>query len=246
MTECSFVSKSKTKDFTCLSKNDLIEIMKSIPLKYSNKTKKEIYNILKKILSEDERNWWKYDFLNYNLNIKLKYIAFKPLKPKGEWGWLSTDDISSIMYQKMENFKSKRVSFFYHGTYPSDYFKLNPDKINEINTINKENNVGMVLNTDISSKNGEHWIAIFLTKDKLYYFDPTGGKPNKYIKELINNIKQKRDIDINNIEYQKKDGTCGLYVIEFLSLMAENKPIKLEDDNHINKKRNKYFTEIKK
>lgn len=243
MSGCSGISKSRTQYFTCLSKNDLIEICKSVGifLDFKINTKEELYKILKTFLVENERKWWSYDFIPKNLRLKLKYILFKPLNSKKEWGWLSTDDISSILYQKALKFNKKGFNFHYHGAFPADFFKLNPEEIPKITKINKKMNVGIVLNTDPSNKKGKHWVAIFIDKKNIFYFDPVKNKPNKFIKDFIDNIKGDRCLHINNIQYQKKDGTCGLYVIEFLLLKAQNKELIMSDDFHINKKRTQYF-----
>lgn len=242
MSQCSILSSSKTKYYTCLSKNEILYIMNSINIVRSiNKSKIDLYNILKTELSKEERDWWEYQFIPINLRLKLKYIPFKPLGSKKKWGWLSMDDIDKIMYQyTLKLSKSKTRPFIYYGTKTSDHFIINPDEIDIIKNITKNGtNIGIILNTSPSNKKGEHWVSIFINNNILYYFDPVGDKPNKYIKQYIYKFKPKTDI--NEIEYQKKDGTCGLYAIEFLLLKANNKKIKLDKDKVINEKRKIYF-----
>ena len=78
-----------------------------------------------------------------------------------------------------------------------------------------ERPIGVIINTDPSTKPGEHWIALFITKDnKAEYFDSFGRSPiniNKFLKinisELICNKQMVQCIFSSN---------CGLYCILYL------------------------------
>lgn len=241
--KCSIIARSKTKDYTCLSKKQLVIILKSYNKEYgtdykiSNSTKREIYEVLKQILKKDDTEWWKFSFIPDDINLYLKVLAFKPKKPKNKWGWISQSSINNIMYQYEEYFNKNKIKFKYFGTLSADYFKLYPEQIKYI--YNNSIPIGIIFNTDISSGKGEHWVSIYITKNEVFYFDSNGNNPNKYIKDFIKRLKKK--VYINTIEYQKRDGVCGIYAIEYILMKAQNKDIIFGDDYIVNSKRYKYF-----
>lgn len=76
-----------------------------------------------------------------------------------------------------------------------------------------------VVNTDTSDKSGEHWIAIAITKKKIYIYDTFGRKTHKVLPDIYKLAKKhnkkiiesKNDIDqLINTKY------CGYYCIAFL------------------------------
>lgn len=240
---CSIITRSKTTEYTCLSKIQLITILKSYNKEYDtkykiyNRSKRDIYEVLKHILKKDDTEWWKFSFIPDNINLYLKVLAFKPKKPLHRWGWISQSSINSIMYQYEEYFNKKKIKFKYYGTLSADYFNIYPEQIKKI--CNSNTPIGIIFNTDISSGKGEHWVSIYITKEEVFYFDSNGDKPNKYINSFIKKLKKK--VYTNSVEYQKRDGVCGMYAIEFILMKAQNKDIIFGDDNTVNSKRDKYF-----
>jgi hypothetical protein len=90
--------------------------------------------------------------------------------------------------------------------------------------------ITLIVNTDPSTRPGEHWIAIYLKeKSKGIYFDSYGFPPlnieiNNFMDENCRN-KWK----YNNIQIQPADGvsnTCGNYCILFCKSMSEEIPFK--------------------
>lgn len=252
---CSILSKSKTKIYTCLDKKDISDIIISY-LNFCgkqcneyefiiNKSKFEMYSFIKKILKLEERDWWLYNFIPIELKLKLKYAIYKPIKPKGKWSWLNVDHINSIMLQNTKD------SFYYYGTVMSDHFKIFPEHLHLLYDILYKQNkdIGIIFNTSTSKQKGKHWIAVYITKNIFKYFDPVGDKPNIHLKKFISDFMKFYfgKLEINTKEFQKKDGTCGLYSIDFLlNNSQKNKKVsmsqlQLDNDIKINKKRTIYF-----
>ena len=191
--------------------------------------------------------------------------SFKPIMPK-EWikdynVWLTTDEIEKCLDQH-ENCDN---SFYFYGAVPIDFSNCSVSNLCSFNLKQhiKEGNkkIGIVFNTDPHTKDGEHWISMYVDIfgenlngiPGIYYFDSYGDKPCKKIKELIDKIKKqgkKSEIDFkylyNDHEYQKKDAQCGMYSIHFIKEMLTGIPFEkfLKSDLSDKKmilKRDKYF-----
>ena len=88
---------------------------------------------------------------------------------------------------------SKYHDFIYLGAHPIDAHKCSVSdevcKINIGNILkNNKTKIGIVFNTDPSTKDGEHWISLYIDLGKhnhnhygIYYFDSYGKKPKKQI-----------------------------------------------------------------
>ena len=96
----------------------------------------------------------------------------------------------------------------YLGTFPCD--KL-PTKIDRIP-------FAVVVNTDVHTKPGTHWTAIYLpsVKEPIEYFDSYGGEPtNKYIVKFLKMVDQ---YSYNSRRVQHLFSTaCGQHCIYFIS-----------------------------
>ena len=130
---------------------------------------------------------------------KLYINILKLLRNKFGNKVLWTDDIDRIM--KLF-FKNKALP-----TVPYDHYKPNG---------------GIsycVINTDSSKENGEHWVAIYGNKNKLYIYDSFGRKTNYILKNFYNNMK-KQGYEIieskRDPEQADKQQDCGLRCISFL------------------------------
>jgi len=86
---------------------------------------------------------------------------------------------------------------------------------NKVPTIPKGKCISFVVNTDPSSKPGEHWVAFFITPSEVYYFDPYGIPPTGF----------KRIINSRGKQYyfgQRLQGLgrmCGHYCLYFILCM---------------------------
>ena len=79
----------------------------------------------------------------------------------------------------------------------------------------------LIANTDPRNKSGEHWIGIFVTRDRhIMYFDSYGFPPVQ--KEFINflaSIANAESIASNTIQLQNPlSSACGQFAIFFLSM----------------------------
>ncbi len=98
----------------------------------------------------------------------------------------------------------------FKGTYPNDKI---PRKIY------KKFPVAFIINTDPHNLPGQHWVALFIDKNKAEYMDSFGFRPicceiQKYLKKY--KIKK---IKYNNYPLQSiSASTCGAYCILFIKM----------------------------
>jgi len=165
--------------------------------------------------------------------------SFKPQMPK-EWvkdynEWLSTFEIEDCLKQHMKDDNN----FYFYGAVPIDFKKCSVSNLCSFDMkkhLDKgKTKIGIVFNTDPSTKDGQHWISLYMDLGKhnsnhhsIYYFDSFGRKPPKQIKELIDKaVKQgsKNNCEpyyfYNDHSYQRANAQCGMYAIHFIKKMLE-------------------------
>jgi hypothetical protein len=82
-----------------------------------------------------------------------------------------------------------------------------------------------ILNTDIRTKPGQHWLAFFYNKKGFCDFFDSYAKPPSYY-NLQNYIeKTSNGWNYNKIRLQGQSNLCGLYSILFLLFKSKNKII---------------------
>ena len=128
---------------------------------------------------------------------------------------------------------------------------------------NKKTKIGIVFNTDPSTKSGKHWISMYVDMGchnspnyGIYYFDSYGDKPSNQILELIRKIqrqgascKRKMNYYYNDHSFQKEESQCGMYAINFIKQMLDGLSFnsylkqKLSDRTMI-KLRDEYFVRL--
>lgn len=187
----------------------------------------------------DELCWLNEQKFDSNINkTEIVKNIFRPFSPKSwkekPYEWLSSVDILNVMRQYEKTYKN----FVFIGPSPIDfdakklfgtcvweqlckfdlskYYNSNPQK----------NKIGIIFNTDPHTKNGSHWIALFIDLQKkfIFYFDSNGDKIPKRIDILVKRIIEqagqlnlKVDFYSNEgKEHQKKDGQCGMYTLFFI------------------------------
>lgn len=227
MVECSIISKSKDKKITCFTKKQIIDLIEIYNgngngnSKISKVGKKQ--DLLKKLrdsfgVSNDiELN--KFKIFNENDKILKPFLAFKKVLSKDtkKTGWLNTGDIRWVMSQYSELY-----NFNFIGPVPSDHFEYTciSDEISP-----KLLPIGIIFNTDPHNKPGEHWVSLLINTwnpqsgYSVIYFDSNGEAPPHRIKKFIRKLNPfyiKNSIPYNKTEYQKKDGLCGFYAINFI------------------------------
>lgn len=165
--------------------------------------------------------------------------SFKPQMPK-EWiknynEWLSTYEIEDCLEQHLDADKN----FYFYGAVPIDFSKCSVSNLCSFDMkkhLDKgETKIGIVFNTDPSTKDGQHWISLYMDLGKhnnaypgIYYFDSFGRKPPKEIKELIKKAQNQGEkcncepyYFYNDYSYQKRNSQCGMYAIHFIKKMLE-------------------------
>jgi hypothetical protein len=165
--------------------------------------------------------------------------SFKPSMPK-EWikdynEWLSTFEIEDCLEQHLDADKE----FYFYGAVPIDFHKCSVSNLCSFDMKKHldrgETKIGIVFNTDPSTKDGQHWISLYMDLGShnndypgIYYFDSFGRKPQKEIRELIKNsqeqgrkCKREPHYFYNDHSYQKQNSQCGMYAIHFIKKMLE-------------------------
>ena len=193
--------------------------------------------------------------------------SFKPLMPK-EWikdynEWLSTFEIEDCLKQHMDSDKN----FYFYGAVPMDFKKCSVSNLCRFDMqkhLDKgESKIGIVFNTDPSTKDGEHWISLYMDLGRhnspdygIYYFDSFGRKPSKEVTNLIKKAikqgekcKRKPLYFYNDHSYQKANSQCGMYAIHFIKKMLEGLSFEEYLDTKLNDKlmiqlRNEYFVRL--
>ena len=117
-------------------------------------------------------------------------------------------------------------SFYFYGAVPIDFSKCSVSDLCSFDMkkhLDKgETKIGIVFNTDPSTKGGQHWISLYMDLDKhnnsypgIYYFDSFGKTPPKEIKELIKKAQEqgkKYNCEpyyfYNDYSYQKRNSQC--------------------------------------
>lgn len=177
--------------------------------------------------------------------LKLQTVeetAFKPKMPD-EWlncdkqfapgnncmnNWLSNIEIDNVLQQFEYNVKN----FDYLGSVPIDFANFPNKKINKLeigkNLVNGKTKIGMVFNTDPSTRGGQHWICAFidLESKEINFFDSYGsnGVYPEEIGKLFKKIQvdsSKNDLELvikkNTVRHQYKNSECGVYSIKFIA-----------------------------
>ena len=165
--------------------------------------------------------------------------SFKPLMPKA-WikdynKWLSTFEIEDCLKQHMND----DDNFYFYGAVPIDFKKCSVSNLcsfdMEKHLSKGHSKIGVVFNTDPSTKDGQHWISLYMDLGKhnsnhhsIYYFDSYGKKPPKQIQELIDKARKqgsKKKCEpyyfYNDHSYQRANAQCGMYSIHFIKKMLE-------------------------
>ena len=77
--------------------------------------------------------------------------------------------------------------------------------------------VSFIVNTDSKNEKGEHWVAFYLTKSRLEYFDPLGFPPfGKNLVGFINKNTRKRFYYSCKSLQNSNSTICGKYCIAFI------------------------------
>ena len=98
---------------------------------------------------------------------------------------------------------------FFGGTFPCD--KIPPPHTYDTSPL------CFVVNHDVSTKPGSHWVAIFIAPKKCYYFNAYGGGPNLHVRKYLK--KHYPHFEINKVRIQGLlASTCGHYCVYFCQM----------------------------
>lgn len=237
---------------------------------------KEIWTALKQRfgkLCRNEACWMKQimgpNLVPGSLSAAVAEDAFAPEAPKS-WSrdpdeWLSSEDINNVMKQ----YEDKFPDFEFLGPSPSDY---NAPKMAGVCVWEELCNfslkkyvdsgthkIGVVFNTDPHTEDGAHWVSLFINIDPgnnyIFFFDSTGDRPQKEIREFIETVMQQgRSLGIrfkhfvNRKKHQKRNTECGMYALFMIVNLIEGTRTPEEfmrgdriPDSHMLEFRKEYF-----
>jgi hypothetical protein len=176
----SYNKKSKECDKIIILDNKE-EMVKQLEQKLSNKCDTQTCWLRLDIIQQLEDEKIKEDILTN---------TFRPEGPKKKYEWLSTTDINDVVTQYQEKYQD----FLFLGALPADFEELEVLGINTLDFAElekeKKHKIGIVINLDVHTQGGSHWVALFadLKKGQIYYFDSFAKKPYKRTKKFINKI----------------------------------------------------------
>lgn len=119
---------------------------------------------------------------------------------------------------QLKNVLSRDLGSSFGGVYPVD---LIPDHL-------ISNQKAIVINLDPHYKPGSHWVCLYLSGNRVEYFDSYGLPPfSKNIKVFID--KNSKDIHYNQRRYQDfNTDVCGQYCVYFLHERHRRGPMALD------------------
>ena len=95
--------------------------------------------------------------------------------------------------------------------------------LDELKQIDKHKKGLIIFNTQPTTLPGQHWIALSITVDTIFYFDSlnSGFHSNDYVAKFL--IKMEKNVILNNIQIQPDvSNLCGVHCIVFCHIMSEN------------------------
>jgi hypothetical protein len=149
-------------------------------------------------------------------------------RPQGSWGdngWLYDSDITQCLSQYVSS------DFEFLGCTVHDFWKFDLIKKHFDPNIPS---YGLIVTLDgLEEKGYPHWVSIFIRKtnpeySELFYFDPMGyEKPMKLLSRLMVNLRISLGKPVrfgwSEGQFQKYDGDCGIYALDFMIYMSSKK-----------------------
>jgi hypothetical protein len=263
---------------SCYTKSQLLVIARAYNSQYSDPiplsgNKEQLWNAIEKKMSNCDNEWcWASQIKSHSIfgdsGGELD-SAFLPPRPPGKLQWLSTADIRS----KLKQFEAVHSDFIFLGPVPMDFCSLAGNEVCNLNLESAKKNgktkIGIVFNTDPSTKGGKHWISMFIDISgnpsdwEIDYFDSFGEAPlPPELRFLITKLKEQnpafrlnlncRDrtseskICTHTVKHQLDSSECGMYSINFIVERLTGKPWeelvnKIRRDELMVKLRQSYF-----
>ena len=95
--------------------------------------------------------------------------------------------------------------------------------LDELKQIDKDRKGLLIFNTQPTTLPGQHWIALSITVDTIFYFDSlnSGFHSNECVAKFL--IKMNKKVILNNIQIQPDvSNLCGVHCIVFCHIMSKN------------------------
>lgn len=95
--------------------------------------------------------------------------------------------------------------------------------LDELKQIDKHRKGLIIFNTQPTTLPGQHWIALSITVDTIFYFDSlnSGFHSNECVAKFL--IKMNKNVILNNIQIQPDvSNLCGVHCIVFCHIMSKN------------------------
>ena len=95
--------------------------------------------------------------------------------------------------------------------------------LDELKQIDKHKKGLIIFNTQPTTLPGQHWIALSITVDTIFYFDSlnSGFHSNECVAKFL--IKMNKKVILNNIQIQPDvSNLCGVHCIVFCHIMSKN------------------------
>ena len=95
--------------------------------------------------------------------------------------------------------------------------------LDELKQIDKHRKGLVIFNTQPTTLPGQHWIALSITVDTIFYFDSlnSGFHSNECVAKFL--IKMNKKVILNNIQIQPDvSNLCGVHCIVFCHIMSKN------------------------
>jgi uncharacterized Zn-finger protein len=185
---------------------------------------------------------------------------FKPLGPRNSTKLLSNFNIDNTLIlwaREYKTFYPCPFSMIDFNIYPNTFSKINLKDVYTGNAYYMDpiygkiqkgfNCFACVLNTDVSSGRGKHWVCIFVDKRSknepwtIEYFNSTGNSPCQAVTEWMENqrynllkiYKHVNTVAVTNIVHQYSMTECGLYSLYYIRARLDNVPYSFFMNNTI-------------
>jgi hypothetical protein len=181
---------------------------------------------------------------------KEKQIAFKPVGPRNTTSWLNDSQIDKTMQQwarefpKFYNYEFAMMDFAETGspfstTDVGDVIAGRAPQVLSGDVVVKRpaTMLGCVLNTDVSTGHGKHWVACFVDlRDKknatVEYFNSAGRPPPMPMIMWMEKTKQRLEalgyhaevVAVTSVAHQDGKTECGLYSLYYIRRRLEGTP----------------------
>ncbi len=204
--------------------------------------------------------WTQQDFIkhmNETMKLQLEKFTLRPEGPAGQFKWLNTFDINQVM----EQYEPINKKFLFLGAVPMDFEEIKYKGVSDLDlndAVNNDKNTkfGIIYNLDDHDESGSHWVAGFMDMEdgRIYYYDSYGTAPEKRVVALMNkfskfyeqNTGKKSDVRYNSKRHQFGNSECGVFSINFILNMLQDKDFdeiieKGPNDKEVNKLRREFF-----